>query len=141
MKIQVLALAITLAGCSAKSDWPSEEKSIRSLLSQQQTAWNQGNIEEFMQGYWKSDSLMFIGKKITYGWDSTTARYHKSYPDTEAMGKLTFTFYDFKFIGNDACLVTGRYHLKRSTDEPTGMFTLLLRKINGNWVIIYDHTS
>jgi len=130
-----------LGGCSAKFDQATEERSIRKVLHDQEVAWNAGNIEAFMEGYWKSDSLMFIGSAITHGWDSTIAGYRKKYPDTETMGKLDFTFYDFKFVGNDACLVTGKYHLKRTADEPAGMFTLLLRKIDNNWVIVYDHTS
>ncbi|MEI9918329.1 MAG: nuclear transport factor 2 family protein [Bacteroidota bacterium] len=138
MRKAVLIFVVVFIGCSAKK---SEEGAIRELLGKQQTAWNQGNVEEFMKGYWKSDSLMFIGSRITYGWDSTLARYHKAYPDRAAMGELTFTFYSFKFISDDACLVTGRFHLKRTVDEPTGMFTLLLRKKNGEWMIVYDHTS
>ena len=129
---------VVLLGCTAKN---SGENAIRELLYDQQNAWNQGNVEEFMEGYWKSDSLMFIGSKITYGWDSTLARYHRTYPNRDAMGQLTFTFYDFKFVGDDACLVTGRYHLKRLSDEPSGLFTLLLKKIGGRWLIVYDHTS
>ncbi|MEJ0030284.1 MAG: DUF4440 domain-containing protein [Bacteroidota bacterium] len=138
MKKAVLIFSLIFWGCSSKT---SEENAIRQLLMRQQAAWNQGNVEEFMEGYWKSDSLMFIGSKITYGWDSTLARYHRTYPNTDAMGKLDFTFYDFKFIGDDACLVTGKYHLKRALDDPSGMFTLLLRRKEGKWLIVYDHTS
>jgi hypothetical protein len=138
MKKVILATVVILCGCAPKKPG---ETAIRELLQRQQVAWNQGNIEEFMEGYWKSDSLMFIGTKITYGWDSTLARYHKTYPDRNAMGQLTFTFYDFKFVSDDACLVTGKYQLKRATDEPSGMFTLLLRRKGDRWLIVYDHTS
>jgi uncharacterized protein (TIGR02246 family) len=138
MKKSALIVFVIFWGCSPKT---SEESAIRELLMRQQAAWNKGNVEEFMEGYWKSDSLMFIGSKITYGWDSTLARYHRTYPNTDAMGKLDFTFYDFKFLGDDACLVTGKYHLKRTSDDPSGMFTLLLRRKEGKWLIVYDHTS
>ena len=138
MKKTGLIIFLLLAGCSSKT---SHEKEIREVLMRQQDAWNQGNVEEFMEGYWKSDSLMFIGSKITYGWDSTLARYHKTYPDRDAMGQLRFTFYNFTLVDYNACLVTGRYQLKRNSDEPTGLFTLLLKKINGEWRIVYDHTS
>ena len=132
---------IALCGCSAKFDRISEENAIRELLLRQEVAWNDGKIDEFMEGYWKSDSLMFVGSRITHGWDSTMTRYRRTYPDLDAMGKLKFTLYNFKFVSGDACLVTGRYRLKRTADEPTGMFTLLLKKIGGGWVIVYDHTS
>lgn len=141
MKKIILLSLLIISGCASNFDPKSEENAIRALLMGQQKAWNDGNIEEFMEGYWKSDSLMFVGSKITQGWDSTIARYRKTYPDRDAMGQLTFTFYNFKFIGNNACLVTGRFHLKRIADEPTGMFTLLLRKEDDKWMIVYDHTS
>jgi len=141
MKRQVLIFLVILSGCSSKFDRYTEENAIRELLLRQEGAWNRGNIEEFMEGYWKSDSLMFVGSRITQGWDSTIARYKKTYPDLDAMGKLTFSFYEFRFISNNACLVTGRYLLKRADDDPGGMFTLLVRKINKSWVIVYDHTS
>ncbi|HZY78110.1 MAG TPA: DUF4440 domain-containing protein [Cyclobacteriaceae bacterium] len=123
------------------ADPGTEEKAIRDLLHNQEVAWNKGNIDAFMEGYWKSDSLKFIGTAITTGWNATLQRYKTTYPDRQAMGELKFTFYEFRFIGSDACMVTGRYRLKRKADEPTGMFTLLLRKMEGKWLIVYDHTS
>ncbi len=135
-------LAILIWNCSGSSfDPATEENAIRELLHSQEIDWNEGHIEGFMNGYWKSDSLMFVGSKITQGWDSTLARYRRSYPSPEAMGQLTFTFYEFRFVSPDACLVTGRYSLQRVHDQPTGLFTLLLRKIDERWVIVYDHTS
>jgi hypothetical protein len=141
MKFRFIIFVLIFFGCGSKFDRASEEQAIRSLLKAQEEAWNQGNIDEFMEGYWKSDSLMFVGSAITQGWNATIERYKKSYPTQEIMGKLDFTFYDFKFIDSNSCLVTGKYHLKRTSDEPTGMFTLLLKKIDSKWVIVYDHTS
>jgi hypothetical protein len=141
----LLPLALILTACSPKAaenvDYQAEEKAIRDLLMRQEVAWNQGKIDEFMEGYWKSDSLMFIGTAITYSWNATLERYHKNYPDRATMGTLKFTFYEFKFIDADACMVTGKYQLKREIDEPSGMFTLLLKKKENGWVIVYDHTS
>jgi uncharacterized protein (TIGR02246 family) len=136
----IFLLILLLAGCSSQ-DKVGDEKAIRDLLQRQEIAWNEGNIKEFMEGYWKSDSLMFIGTNITRGWNATLERYHKNYPDRETMGTLRFTFYEFRFIDDDACMVTGRYQLTRAADQPTGMFTLLLRKTDGHWTIVYDHTS
>jgi hypothetical protein len=138
MKRLIFLLFFVVTACF---DPKAEETAIRNLLHAQEIAWNSGNIDAFMEGYWKSDSLKFIGKNITLGWNGTLERYKKTYPDRAAMGQLNFTFYEFRFIAKDACLVTGKYHLKRDADEPRGMFTLLLRKIDNNWVIVYDHTS
>ncbi len=117
------------------------ETAIRKVLDLQVTAWNQGNLDEFMKGYWKSDSILFIGSKITSGWDSTLIRYKKGYPNLAAMGKLRFEILRMDFISVDSYLVTGKYFLARAKDNPSGIFTLLFRKKKGNWVIVYDHTS
>ena len=119
----------------------AEEAAIRQVLAAQEVAWNQGDLVGFMEHYWKSDSLTFIGAEVTYGWNATLARYQRGYPDRAAMGQLSFALQSFRFLNSDACLVTGRYTLQRAQDQPTGMFTLLLQKKNNRWVIVYDHTS
>ena len=141
MKKSALVFILLLVACGQKFNREDEEKAIRNLLKIQETAWNNGNIDEFMKGYWKSDSLMFVGKNVTKGWNATIERYRKSYPDKEAMGRLEFAYYGFKFVDNTSCLVTGKYHLIRTNDDPGGMFTLLFKKIDGEWIIVYDHTS
>lgn len=143
MKIYYL-IPFLLLSCSKQTqviDHMQDETSIRAVLQEQEEAWNNANIDAFMNGYWKSDSIMFIGSKITHGWDSTLARYKRSYPDQAAMGKLRFELLDLKFISTDACLLTGKYFLTRENDNPQGIFTLLFRKKEGQWVIVYDHTS
>lgn len=120
----------------------AEENAIRQVMHTQQEAWNRADIETFMEGYWKSDSLKFIGRNgITYGWQTTLDNYKKSYPTPDAMGKLTFTILTLDILSETSAFMIGRWHLKRATDEPGGHFTLLWRKINGKWVIIADHTS
>jgi ketosteroid isomerase-like protein len=120
----------------------AEENAIRQVMHDQQEAWNRADIETFMEGYWKSDSLKFIGRNgITYGWQTTLDNYKKGYPTPEAMGKLTFTILTLDILSETSAFMIGRWHLKRATDEPGGHFTLLWRKINGKWVIVADHTS
>ncbi len=120
----------------------AEENAIRQVMHNQQEAWNRADIEDFMEGYWKSDSLKFIGRNgITYGWQTTLDNYKKSYPTPEAMGKLTFSVLTLDILSETSAFMIGRWHLKRTNDEPGGHFTLLWRKINGKWVIIADHTS
>lgn len=120
----------------------TEEQAIRKVMLEQQEAWNRADIESFMEGYWKSDSLKFIGRNgITYGWKTTLENYKKGYPTAEAMGKLTFTILSLEVLSETSAYMIGRWQLKRQTDEPGGHFTLLWRKINGKWVIVADHTS
>ena len=120
----------------------NDEGAIRKLLDEQTAAWNRGNIETFMHGYWENDSLMFIGKSgVTYGYINTLNNYKKGYPDTAAMGKLFFTLIQVKKLSKEYYHVTGKWFLKRSMGDIGGHYTLLFRKINGRWVIISDHSS
>ena len=134
----VLLLASSLAGTAQNKD----EQAIRKLLQVQTEAWNRGSIDAFMEGYWKSDSLMFTGKSgITYGWTKTLENYKKGYPDTAAMGKLNFDLQLVKGLSPEYFQVVGKWHLARSIGDLAGYFTLLLRKMNGEWVIVSDHSS
>jgi ketosteroid isomerase-like protein len=119
-----------------------EASLIRNILDQQRLAWNQGNIDAFMQTYWKNDSLMFIGKRgVTYGWQNTMDNYKNGYPDTASMGKLDFDILQVKRLSPLHFFVVGKWHLTRSIGNLEGHFTLILRKINKRWVIISDHSS
>lgn len=115
---------------------------IQQLLSKQQKAWNEGKIEAYMQGYWNSDSLTFVGKRgVTKGWKNTLENYKKSYPDKTAMGKLDMQILSLKLLTKDMAFVVGKWDLTRSAGNVGGHFTLLMRKLNGKWVIVADHSS
>lgn len=119
-----------------------DETAIRNVMNKQVEAWNSGDIDTFMQTYWKSDSLMFIGSTApTHGWQSTLENYKKNYPDTAAMGKLAFNLIKLKQLSPEYYFVIGEWHLTRTEGNIGGYFTLLFKKINGNWVIVVDHTS
>jgi ketosteroid isomerase-like protein len=118
------------------------EIEIRQLLHSQTAGWNRGDIEGFMETYWKNDSLMFVAKAgITWGWDNTLNAYRKSYPDKEAMGTLSFDIIKIKFLTKDDCFVVGKWMLQRTADSLSGHYSLLLRRIKGKWKVIADHSS
>lgn len=119
-----------------------DEQAIRTVLDEQIKGWNSGNLEQYMQGYWHSDSLMFIGKNgVAYGWKTTLENYKKGYPDTTSMGKLEFSLIMLKPLSKEYYWVLGKWHLKRSIGDLEGHFTLLFRKIQGEWKIVADHSS
>ena len=119
-----------------------DDIAIKAVLSEQTNAWNAGNLEKFMQGYWQNDSLMFIGKSgVTYGWQKTLESYKKGYPDTAAMGKLHFTILQTKRLSVMYYFVVGKWHLTRTIGDVGGHFTLLFKKIKNKWVIVSDHSS
>ena len=120
----------------------SDEKLIRQAMKEQLDAWNAGDINRFMETYWKNDSLMFIGKKgVTYGWENTKLNYIKSYPDTTVMGKLDFNIIQVKRLSVIYFSVVGKWHLTRSIGDISGHFTLLFKRVKNKWVIISDHSS
>jgi ketosteroid isomerase-like protein len=153
--VKILALSTVL--CAAWASWvlsPARSSQqptrttesatipIRVVLDQQQAAWNRGDVNAFMQGYWKSSDLTFAGSSgITRGWEPVLARYRKSYPDTAAMGHLDFSEIEVRPLGNNAALVLGRWHLQRANDQPGGVFTLVFQRFPEGWRIVHDHTS
>ncbi|PUZ26871.1 Ketosteroid isomerase homolog [Chitinophaga costaii] len=115
---------------------------IQALLDKQSTAWNKGDLEGYMQFYWHSDSLLFIGKNgPRHGWQTTLDAYKKGYPTRANMGQLDFTLLEWRQPAPDAWFVVGKWHLKRVIGDLQGYFTLLLRKIDGVWKIVADHSS
>jgi ketosteroid isomerase-like protein len=140
MKMKLMVLF--LLACFITYSQTKEEKSIRQLLTVQTNSWNKGDLEGFMQTYWKSDSLMFIGKRgVHFGWQETLNNYKKGYPDTTAMGKLSFDIITIKKLSPEYYYVVGKWMLKRTIGDLSGYYDLLLRNIRGRWYIISDHSS
>jgi beta-aspartyl-peptidase (threonine type) len=119
------------------------ERDVRKLLDDQVDAWNKGDLEGFMKGYWKSQDLSFYsGRNIEKGWDATYERYKKRYQsEGKEMGTLTFTDLLIEKIADDAFLVRGRWKLKLSDATPDGLYTLIVKKQREGWRIVHDHTS
>ena len=139
MKLTSCLLALLLAAVAHSQ---SAEKEIRRSLHEQTICWNRGDIEGFMKTYWNSDSLMFIGKNgVQHGWTATLENYKRSYPDTAAMGKLSFDLIHLKRLSPEYFYVVGKWMLQRTAGNLSGHYDLLFRKIKGRWVIIADHSS
>src|SRR5258705_10050407 len=104
----------------------ADTRAINDVLSAQQSAWNRGDVDAFLVGYWPSPELTFSGSSgVSRGWDGVLARYKKSYPNHAAMGQLEFSDLEFRFLGPDAALVLGQLHLKRESGDIGGGFTLV----------------
>ena len=137
--ILTLLLIIFMQPSFAQND---TEQKIRTILAEQTASWNNGDLVAFMKGYWKNDSLLFVGKNgPTYGYQKTLSNYQKSYPDKTAMGNLAFNILQVKPLSTDTWLVLGKWSLTRSIGNLSGHYTLLFKKIDKEWVIIADHSS
>jgi beta-aspartyl-peptidase (threonine type) len=120
------------------------DAAVRAVLSRQVEAWNRGDLEGFMAGYWNSPDLVFqSGATITRGWQATRERYRRRYQaEGKEMGRLRFQDLDVQLVGSDAAFIRGKWHLTmKDGSEPGGLFTLLARRIGGEWKIVHDHTS
>lgn len=115
---------------------------IQSVLQAQQNAWNRGDIDEFMQGYAKSASTVFVSDdEVRRGWETVRDRYRQKYSDRTKMGTLGFSEIEVTMLSSDAAVVLGHWALKRAKDEPHGRFTLILKRLPEGWRILHDHTS
>ena len=122
---------------------PGSEAAIRQVLDAQVAAWNRGDLDTFMAGYWQSAELTFFsGPDRTAGWQATLERYRKRYKsEGKEMGRLTFTDVSVEMLGPDSALVRGGWHLEMSKESPSGLFTLIFRRTPEGWRIVHDHTS
>ena len=137
----LIVLLVICGGCATTPVRPGVADEIIDVLERQAVAWNAGDIEGFMQPYWRSEELTFSsGGKVTRGWERTMRRYQVLYPTRKAMGRLTFSHLEVTELEGEAGLVLGRWKLER--EEPVeGAFTLVLRREGDEWTIIHDHTS
>ena len=139
----LLILLLGAGGCmSPKLITQNATQATEEILNKQVLSWNKGDLNGFMEGYWKSDSLQFIGKNgVTYGYEKTLENYRQAYPNAEAMGKLSYDILSVKTLHSDLAYVTGKWKLDRSAGNLDGYFTLLLRRMPEGWRIISDHSS
>jgi uncharacterized protein (TIGR02246 family) len=120
----------------------ADTAAIRGVLNAQVKAWNRGDVDAFLDGYWRSPDVTFSGTSgVTRGWDGVLARYKKNYADRAAMGKLDFSGLEFRFLGPDAALVLGKWHLTRDKGDIEGVFSLVWQRFPEGWKIVHDHTS
>ena len=135
-------MLITISLC-AKAQSSQDQEMIYGTMNRQMSDWNRGDINAFMNGYWESDSLMFVGKKgVTYGYKATHERYLKTYPDRATMGTLKFTYLNLTFPADGVAFLVGKFHLTRpEKGDLEGHYTILWKKMNGKWVVVCDHTS
>ncbi len=144
MKTQILTfIVLSLFFMQKTMAQTTDKAAIIKLMNKQETDWNVGNIPSFMEGYWKSDSLAFVGANgPTYGWQNTLDNYNRRYPDRATMGTLKFTVLKLQILDKTVATVIGKWQLTRpEKGDIGGHFTLVFRKIKGKWLIISDHTS
>ena len=136
-----LAASVT-AQTTSRTSAARTRAAISAVLDAQSAAWNRGDIDGYMAGYARLETIVFVsGDSVTHGWQTVRDRYRKRYDSREKMGTLTFSDLEFRPIDSNTVAVVGRWHLKRSSDEPHGRFTLIFKRTRQGWRIIHDHTS
>ncbi len=143
--VAFLALFL-LTPCRAQDPHPADPSAseIAAVLTSQQTAWNRGDIGAFMDGYWNSPDLTFLGSSgISRGWQAVFTRYRQRYPTEAAMGHLDFSDLEIRLLSATSALALGRWHLSLRSEagDAGGVFTLVFQKFPAGWKIVHDHTS
>ncbi len=143
MKRPVLLLILLMIVIpAARSETAGPQAAIRAMLDEQVAAWNRGDLEKFMETYWKSPKTAYVGANGVFrGWQGVLDRYRRTYPDRQAMGKTTFSDLEITMLSPDAALILGYWHLERASGRLGGVFSLVARKFPEGWRIILDHTS
>lgn len=152
MKMILFCLVFVMSAAVLTTSAQSEKREmkisddIRAVMKAQAVAWNEGDIDGFMKGYWNSPELKFVsGDNITKGWQPTLDRYKKSYDSKAKMGVLTFSDLDINVLSKKSAVVLGSWNLDREVDgekdNPHGKFTLIFQKFKDGWKIVHDHTS
>ena len=142
IRIIIFFLLITTNIIYSQNISEKDSLKILNVLETQRQAWNNFDIDEFMQGYLKSDKLVFSGSNgPIYGWNFVKDRYLKNYSSNELMGYLDFEINDLFLISKKVALLLGKFNIKRDNENLSGYFTLVFKKIKGNWYIVSDHTS
>lgn len=137
-----LLILLCTVGALAQSKDEKAKADIRKVMDDQSAAWNRGDIDGFMRGYWNSPELKFVsGTNVTRGWQPTLERYKRNYDSRAKMGVLTFSDLEITVLSKDSAVVLGSWALQRETDKPGGKFTLIFRKFKDGWRIVHDHTS
>lgn len=140
--IFIFLLALLTMSVSAQTQNAKAQTAIRKVMEDQAAAWNRGDVAGFMQGYWKSDQMVFVsGTNVARGWQAALDRYKKNYDSKAKMGTLTFSDLEITVLSKDSAVVLGSWALQRDKDSPGGKFTLIFRKFKDGWKIIHDHTS
>lgn len=137
--IILLFCCLSTTICISQTTEKEDIDAILSVMKKQEKAWSNNDLDGFMQGYWKSDSLKFYGSSgLTKGWQQTLDNYKKGYPTKEHSGTLSFKINDISKIDDGSYWVMGAYYLKRKVGDANGVFMIILKKINGEWKIIAD---
>jgi uncharacterized protein (TIGR02246 family) len=150
----LLLLALVCCSGALQAQGPDKPDQLRTLsraeldvvkvLTKQERAWNQGNLDEFASGYKKSSDTTFIGEHVSHGFDQMLLEYKKNYPTKQAMGTLSYSELDPKILDDKYAVVVGKYHLdrdKKSGGSADGYFSLVFEKTDAGWKIIVDHTT
>lgn len=140
-KVLILFSILLTISVSAQnnSNYKQDKEAILAVMKAQEIAWSNNDLEGFMEGYWKSDSLKFYGASgLTKGWQQTLDNYKKGYPTKEHSGTLTFKINDVSAIEGNSYWVMGEYFLNRNIGNANGVFIIIFKKIDGEWKIVAD---
>lgn len=115
---------------------------VRATVRAQAAAWNEGNLEAFMDVYARDDNLKHVsGDEVVRGWSATRKHYREQYEGPSEMGRIDFEKLDAELVTEDVAIVTGRMRHAVGEEYSMADFSLVMKREEGVWRIIHDHSA
>ncbi len=140
----VAVLALLLAGCSPGRPPPSDPTGVvEAMLGASADAWNRGDLGSFVSDYADDSTTTFMSRsQVQYGFDWIRNNYAPRFEPGVQRDSLRFESVAARALGSDHLLATARFVLLHADSvTASGPFTLVLKRVGGEWKIIHDHTS
>ncbi len=137
-------LVTILAACTALETAPPDPtQTVQAILEASADAWNRGDLEGFVSDYADDSTTTFVsGGRVRYGFDWIRGNYAPRFQPGALRDSLRFENVDARALGREYLLATARFVLFRADSvTASGPFTLVLRRIGGQWKIVHDHTA
>lgn len=120
----------------------ADETLISTLLNGMARAWCEGDIEVMFASYWRDAGLRYAnGAAVVRGFDAVCDNFRGRFSDRATMGQLSFSELEVEKLGPDVATAFGRWHIEREAGPAEGLFTLVLKRMGGRWLITSDHAS
>jgi len=120
---------------------------LQAMLERAAGNWNRGDLDAFMSDYLPSDSTTYVGGRgLVRGPAAIRSSYARLFTGELVRDSLSFTILDVDPVAPDVANLIARYILARRVggrDSVTasGPTSLLVRRVEGRWRIVHDHSS
>lgn len=122
---------------------PGLETRVRAMLDSSAAGWNGGELGTFMSVYLPTAQTTYVGGTgVRVGHESIRQRYAPLFTEGADRDSLRFEDLRVRAITDDVSVGVATWVLHDTTGVTgSGPFTLVLRRTDGGWRIVHDHSS